>query len=48
MAKFLGDSEFKWNGDYDVERFDGENKQLLEEAIAYYSSPRVAAAAGPR
>ncbi|NTH25676.1 hypothetical protein G6K83_11395 [Agrobacterium rhizogenes] len=46
VAEFLGDSEFRWDGDYEVERFQGENKQLLEAAIVYYSSPPIADAPG--
>ncbi|NTF49106.1 hypothetical protein [Rhizobium rhizogenes] len=46
VAEFLSDSEFRWNGDYEVERFEGENKRLLEAAIVYFNSPPAADAPG--
>ena len=46
VAEFLGGSDFRWNGDYEVERFEGENQRLFEAAIAYYNSPPVTAALG--
>ncbi|NTG00849.1 hypothetical protein G6L30_12035 [Agrobacterium rhizogenes] len=46
VTEILGDSEFRWNGDYEVERFESENKHLLEAAIVYYSSPPIADAPG--
>ncbi|MBY3195073.1 MULTISPECIES: hypothetical protein [Rhizobium] len=42
VSEFLADSQFRWNGEYEVERFEGENKRLLEAAIVYYNSPPVA------
>jgi hypothetical protein len=46
VSEFLADSQFRWNGEYEVERFEGENKRLLEAAIVYYNSPPVADAPG--
>lgn len=47
VDEFLSGSDFSWNGDYEVERFGGENKELLEAAFAYYSAAAVAAEPGP-
>ncbi|MBY3389198.1 hypothetical protein [Rhizobium laguerreae] len=46
VTEFLKDCDFRWNGDYEVERFEGENERLLEAAITYYRSSPDADAPG--